>query len=296
MITRPRCAATTSAHRDSNSSTRSPIRSSVSRFESAVKLHDVGEADRERDGVEVLLVRAEGLDAGDGGGEVPLPDVDVGAPRTAAGISSISRSADSRSGCRWWRRFAGPSQQLLDPVHQRRDLPVREPRHRLADRAGEVDGQVEVDEAGVDEADQRRERLGVGPGERGLVAVLGEPERPPQPPGLVEVDTGLVSELYGGEDARLAEDRRSRSSRAGPVGRSDTFVAGSVGVELGSSSLSLRWVSSTFGMSCNATWPCVLASLMTSVPQPSIRSMVLLVGESLIRTSGMSWPRRVITP
>ena len=38
LITRPRWEATTSAQRDSNSSTRSPIRASVSWLESAVKL------------------------------------------------------------------------------------------------------------------------------------------------------------------------------------------------------------------------------------------------------------------
>ena len=55
--------------------------------------------------------------------------------------------------------------------------------------------------------------------------------------------------------------------------RSDTFVAAVVGVQVVSRSLSLRWVSSTCGMSGSATWPCVLASLITSVPQPSSRSI-----------------------
>ena len=176
---------------------------------------------------------------------------------------------------------------LEDPGEQRRDLPVREPRHGLADRAGQVHREVEVDQPGVDEPDQRRQRLGVGAGEGLGGAVLREAQRPPEPTRLLEVDAGLGGELGGGEDARLAEDvllevlAGSSGLADGSEGWLDTFVAAVLSVcRSCSRSLSLRWASSTRGMSGSATWPCVLASLITSVPQPSSRSIeVLLVGD-----------------
>src|SRR3954449_485059 len=50
-------------------------------------------------------------------------------------------------------------------------------------------------------------------------------------------------------------------------------------------------------MSWSRTEPWVLASLITSVPQPSIRSRIpMSKATSLIRISGMSWPLRATSP
>ncbi len=54
--------------------------------------------------------------------------------------------------------------------------------------------------------DQRRQRLGVGPGEGLRSAVLREAEGPPEPARLLEVDAGLGGELDRGVDPGLAED------------------------------------------------------------------------------------------
>jgi hypothetical protein len=69
-----------------------------------------------------------------------------------------------------------------------------------------VDGEVEVDQPRVDQADQRRERLRVGLGEGASGTVLGEAEGAPQPAGLLEVDAGVRGELRRVVDAGLAED------------------------------------------------------------------------------------------
>ena len=147
--------------------------------------------------------------------------------------------------------------ELLDPVQQRRDLPVREPGHRLADRAGEVDREVEVDQPGVDQPDQRRQRPDVAPGERRrALPCSGKPSArqsrcacsrstPVSAASSTAVKTGssprmaLLEVLAGRPSGRGwdSEAAQTPSSRASSVCSS------------WSRSLSLRWVSSTRGMS-----------------------------------------------
>ena len=157
-MTRPRWAATTSAQRASKSSTRSPIRSSESSLDSAVNDDDVGEPDGQLGGVQVLLAGAQGGHPRDGGREVAAPDVDE-QPLEGDAEALDHPHRDVRAAL--VRVLAGVALlalELLDPVHQGRDLPVREPGHRLADGTGEVDREVEVEQAGVDQPDQRRQR------------------------------------------------------------------------------------------------------------------------------------------
>ena len=163
---------------------------------------DVGEADRQVGGVQVLLVGAERLDAGDRGGEVAAPRVDQQALEgVAEPLQQAERRADPAAGGVLTRL------ELLDPLHQRGDLPVGQPGHGLPDRPGEVDRHVEVDQPLGHHPDQGGDGLGVGPGERGLDAVLGEAERTPQPARLLDRHTGLGRDLEGVEDRLLAQDR-----------------------------------------------------------------------------------------
>ena len=97
--------------------------------------------------------------------------------------------------------------QLLDPVDQRRDLPVGEPRHRLAHGPGEVDREVEVEHPGVDELDHCRQGADVTLGERDRGSVLREAQRAPEPLRLLDRRAGLRGDLECGEDRLLAEHR-----------------------------------------------------------------------------------------
>ena len=142
LITRPRCAATTSAQRDSKISTRSPIRSCLDLVGQRGEADDVGEADGDLGGVQVLLVRAEGLEPGHGRGEVAAPGVDqqplegrvhlLDHPHRRAGAAAGgARRPDSSSStrCTSVATSQSASRAIVWP-----------------DGAGEVDGQVEVDE------------------------------------------------------------------------------------------------------------------------------------------------------
>ena len=159
LITRPRWPATTSAQRDSKISTRSPIRSWSSSLDSAVKLTMSANPTVTCGGVQVLVVGAERLDPGHGGGQVAAPDVDQQLlERLVERLDQPQRRCASRLPV---AVVAGL--ELLHPVDQRGDLPVGQPGHGLADGPGQVDRHVEVDERRRRPAATRVEqRLGVG--------------------------------------------------------------------------------------------------------------------------------------
>ncbi len=207
-MTRPRWPATTSAHRDSKISTISPIRSRETSLDSAVKATMSAKPDRELGGVEVLLVGAERLDPRHRRGEVAPPGVDQ---QVLERRVDLPDHAHRRVGPRPGGLVA--ALDLLDPVDQRRDLPVGEPGHRLADRAGQHHADVEVDRTRLDDPVEGRDGLGVGAGERDLGAVLREAERAPQPAQLVDGDTGLGRHLERAVDRLLAEDRALERDR-----------------------------------------------------------------------------------
>ena len=166
------------------------------------ELHDVREPDREPSRVHVLLARAECLLPGDRGGEVASPDVHEQRLERLGELLDHPQP-DGQPVLGLSRLLP---RHLEDPGQQRRDLPVREPGHGLPDRTGQVHREVEVDQPGVDQPHQRRQRLGVGSGEGFRSAVLRETEGPPEPTRLLEVDAGLGGELDRGVDPGLAED------------------------------------------------------------------------------------------
>ena len=148
----------------------------------------------------------------------------------------------------------------------------------------------------VDQPEQRRDGVGVGLGEGPLGAAVGEAQRPPEPAGLVDGRAGLVGHLEGVEDDVLAQDRLLESD-----GSTGGTLARAVGRRAASGSALVRRRRSSpsravepaeevhqlcaararrRGMSWSRTEPWVLASLITSVPQPSIRSIgALVVGD-----------------
>ena len=201
-----------------------------------------------------------------------------------------------RSGCRWPPRRDSSCSTRSTSVA---DLPVGEPGHRLADRAGQPDGRVEVDGAGVDRCrHQRRSAVGVGVGEGARRSpALGEAERPPQPAApRSERDAGRAGDLLAGQVGLVAPRMRALEPLAGRAGSSGSVI----GPRLVPRARRGRCSSSD---TCSCTlldvrdvvqqrrWPCSLASVTTSVPQPKIRSITpISKSTSLIRLSGMSWP------
>ncbi len=124
------------------------------------------------------------------------------------------------------------------------------------------------------EPEQGGDGVRVGVGEGPLAAAVGETQGAPEALRLLDGRAGLGGHLDGVEDDVVAQDgvlellaRGLLRFRHRPVCRTTPF-------QLPRSSVSCRWTASTRGMSWSRTDPCVLASLMTSVPQPSIRSMM----------------------
>ena len=183
LMTRPRCAATTSAQRASNSSTRSPIRSSESSLDSAVKLTMSAKPT-----VSSVVCRSSSrapsaADAGDRGGEVTPPDVDeqvlerradlldhphrrLGRSGSPAGL----RCSRSSSSTRWSSAETSQSES--------RAIVWPTARVRLTARS-KSSSPVSTSPISVESARRR-------PGERDRSAVLGEAERAPQPLGLLD--------------------------------------------------------------------------------------------------------------
>ena len=230
--------------------------------------------DGDVDGVQVLLVGAQRLDPGDRGGEMAAPGVDQQSlerlvdpvdqqlARPPGGCPARRRRPRSpRSGgpgCRPPSRPAGPSSG-------------RPPRVRLTT--------VSKSSAPLATTSWHRgERVGVGPGEGDLAGVLGEARAPATAgapaPGLTPASSATWTRVERGRPRRGSPRSRALTAGAGSGSVIGLRRRRLVGVLPCSSWLSVRWVSSTCGMSCSITRPWVLASLMISVPQPSIRSMM----------------------
>ena len=107
--------------------------------------HDVGEADGHLDGVQVLLVGARAPRPG------PPPRPGGAARRRRAARSNGSFDLVDQQQRRRPIRLPGgvarPDSSSSIRLHQGGDLPVGQPGHGLADRAGQVDRDVEVDQA-----------------------------------------------------------------------------------------------------------------------------------------------------
>ena len=162
------------------------------------------------------------------------------------------------------RSASSPALELLDPVHQRADLPVGQPGHRLADRPGQVDGRVEVDQPRVDQPVERRDGLASASVNARSPPCSGKPSarhsrrasvdasrRPPRPPRAA-LKPGL-----------LAQDRVLERLAERPVGslRSPSVRSAAV-VELMQHSLSRAGRPRPAGCRAASTRPWVLASLM----------------------------------
>ena len=163
---------------------------------------DVGEADADLGGVQVLRVGAQRLDPGQCRRQVAPPGVDH---QPLEGGVELLEQVQALVGARPGGRVG--ALQLLDPVGQGRDLPVGQPGHRLAEGAGQHHADVDVDRTAGDHRVEGRDGRDVVGGEGDRGAVLGEAERPPEPTQLVDGHAGLLGDLERGERRVLPEDR-----------------------------------------------------------------------------------------
>ena len=135
-----------------------------------MKDDQVGEADGDVDGVEVLVVGAHRLDPAHGGGEVAAPGVDE--QRSNGGLtSSMRRSAEPT------REPVASSPASISSTRLTRVETSQSASRAIVwpTAAGEVDGHVEVDRAGVDDAHQGRDGLDVGGVKAFSPTVSGKP-------------------------------------------------------------------------------------------------------------------------
>ncbi len=201
LMTRPPCAVTMSVQRVSKFSTSAPSVESSSSLDS--------EVNRDRSAKPTVMTvdsssssaAPERLDAGRGGGEVAPPGVDheLLEPRRRVG-GQLDRGAEPALGL-------AALDVVLDLVDEGRDLPVGEPGHRRAERAGHAEDGLLVEHARLDGSGHGRHRRDVGIAVRDRLAGVGEAQGAPQPLAVLQAQTALVGDLGAGEGQLAAQDQ-----------------------------------------------------------------------------------------
>ena len=162
----------------------------------------VGEPDGQLGGVQVLVVGAHRLDPGGGSGEVAAPGVDQQLlERRPHLLGDPQRAAHPAPG----RLVAGL--ELLDPADQRGHLPVGEPGDRLPDGTRHPDHGLLVESTALHGPRNQAQRLDVGVRERGLRTGVGEAQRTPEPPRLLDREPRGERHVVAGQLRARTQDR-----------------------------------------------------------------------------------------